>query len=69
MSTSNRSAGARRRTAIAKRLFDLVIASAALVLLSPILLAIAVLVRVRLGSPIIFRQQRPGLGGRPFTLY
>lgn len=69
MSTSTRSAGARRRTAIAKRLFDLVIASAALVLLSPILLAIAVLVRVRLGSPIIFRQQRPGLGGRPFTLY
>jgi lipopolysaccharide/colanic/teichoic acid biosynthesis glycosyltransferase len=69
MSTSDRSAGARRRTAIAKRLFDLVIASAALVLLSPILLAIAVLVRVRLGSPIIFRQQRPGLGGRPFTLY
>lgn len=69
MSTSTRSAGARRRTAVAKRLFDLVIASAALVLLSPILLAIAVLVRVRLGSPIIFRQQRPGLGGRPFTLY
>lgn len=69
MSTGTRSAGARRRTALAKRLFDLVIASAALVLLSPILLAIAVLVRVRLGSPIIFRQQRPGLGGRPFTLY
>jgi len=66
---SARSRAARRRTDIAKRLFDLVVAGSALVLLSPLLAAIAVLIRVRLGSPIIFRQQRPGLGGRPFTLY
>jgi lipopolysaccharide/colanic/teichoic acid biosynthesis glycosyltransferase len=66
---SARSRAARRRTDVAKRLFDVVVAGSALVVLSPLLLAIAVLIRVRLGSPIIFRQQRPGLGGRPFTLY
>ena len=64
-----RSMAGRKRTAFAKRLFDIVVASCALVLLSPLLLAIAALVRIRLGSPIIFRQQRPGLGGRGFTLY
>lgn len=66
---SARSRAARRRTDIAKRLFDVVVAGSALVLLSPLLLAIALVIRVRLGSPIVFRQQRPGLGGRPFTLY
>jgi lipopolysaccharide/colanic/teichoic acid biosynthesis glycosyltransferase len=66
---TSRSSASRQRTAIAKRLFDLVMASCALVVLSPLLLGIAVLVRVKLGSPIIFRQQRPGMGGRPFTLY
>jgi lipopolysaccharide/colanic/teichoic acid biosynthesis glycosyltransferase len=66
---TTRDRGALRRTAIAKRVFDIVVASSALVVLSPLLLAIAVIVRVRLGSPVIFRQRRPGLGGRPFTLY
>ena len=62
--------GSRRwRRDTGKRLFDIVVASASLVLLSPLFAAIGVLVRVRLGSPVIFRQQRPGLGGRPFTLY
>ncbi len=40
----------------------------ALALLSPLLLAIAGSVRVAIGSPVLFRQQRPGLGGRPFTI-
>ncbi len=53
----------------AKRLFDVAVASAAIVLLSPLILAIAIAVRVRLGKPTIFRQQRPGLRGQPFTMY
>lgn len=52
-----------------KRLFDLTFALIALVLLSPVILIIAILVRVFLGTPIIFRQQRPGYKGRPFFLY
>jgi lipopolysaccharide/colanic/teichoic acid biosynthesis glycosyltransferase len=51
-----------------KRCFDFVVALAGLVVLSPLLLTIVALVRWRLGSPVLFRQQRPGLGGRPFTL-
>lgn len=51
-----------------KRGFDIVVASAALALLAPLLLAIALLVRWRLGSPVLFAQHRPGLGGRPFRL-
>ncbi len=51
-----------------KRIFDLVLTVPALVLLSPVLVTIALLVRIKLGSPILFRQQRPGLYGRPFTL-
>lgn len=39
-----------------------------LVVLSPVLVVVAVLVRVRLGSPVLFRQTRPGLGGQPFEL-
>jgi lipopolysaccharide/colanic/teichoic acid biosynthesis glycosyltransferase len=66
---SGRTAARRTRTAVAKRLFDVLVASCAIVVLSPLLLGVAVLVRTRLGSPIIFRQQRPGMGGRPFTLY
>ncbi len=52
-----------------KRLFDLVAAIAALVILSPMLLLVALYVRVRLGSPIFFTQRRPGLHGMPFTIY
>ena len=52
----------------AKRLFDLCIATAALILLLPLILLIGSLVAVFLGKPIIFRQQRPGLNGKLFTL-
>lgn len=52
-----------------KRLLDFAVTLVALVLLSPILLTLAVLVRAELGSPIIYRQQRPGLNERIFTLY
>lgn len=54
---------------IRKRLFDLGLTVPGLVLISPLLLALAALVRLRLGSPVFFRQARPGLKGAPFTLY
>jgi lipopolysaccharide/colanic/teichoic acid biosynthesis glycosyltransferase len=51
-----------------KRVLDVVGASTALVLLSPLLAVVALLVRVRMGTPVLFRQQRPGRGGRPFVM-
>ena len=51
-----------------KRAFDLAIGGLAAVLALPLLLLIAVLVRITIGSPVLFSQERPGLGGRPFTL-
>lgn len=52
-----------------KRLFDLAVAGTLLILCSPILLIVAVLAWRYLGSPVIFSQVRPGLGGRPFSVY
>jgi lipopolysaccharide/colanic/teichoic acid biosynthesis glycosyltransferase len=52
-----------------KRLLDILLAGVGLVILSPVLLAVALAVRFGLGTPILFRQVRPGLKGRPFTLY
>jgi lipopolysaccharide/colanic/teichoic acid biosynthesis glycosyltransferase len=52
-----------------KRLFDVVVASAALVLLSPVVAVVAAAVRLKLGRPVLFVQTRPGLGGRPFRLF
>lgn len=54
--------------AFGKRLLDLALAIPALILLSPVLALLALLVRLRLGSPVLFRQQRPGLHGQPFTM-
>jgi lipopolysaccharide/colanic/teichoic acid biosynthesis glycosyltransferase len=51
-----------------KRAFDIAASAVALVVLSPVLACVAVLVRVLLGSPVLFRQKRPGLHERPFTL-
>ncbi|MFQ6171905.1 sugar transferase [Oryzobacter sp. R7] len=51
-----------------KRASDLVVASVALLLTAPLQGVVAVLVRWRLGSPVLFRQVRPGLHGRPFEL-
>jgi sugar transferase EpsL len=51
-----------------KYLFDLSIGSIALVLMSPLVFVIAILVAIFLGKPILFRQQRPGLDGKPFTI-
>ena len=65
--TSTRHTGAVR--ARSKRMFDLVGATGLLVVLSPVMLVVAVLVRLRLGPPVIYRQERPGLGGKLFTIY
>ncbi|HSO50887.1 MAG TPA: sugar transferase [Acidimicrobiia bacterium] len=51
-----------------KRALDAAVSALALVILSPLLLVIAALVRWRLGSPVLFRQERPGLHAKPFTL-
>jgi lipopolysaccharide/colanic/teichoic acid biosynthesis glycosyltransferase len=51
-----------------KRLLDVVGAATALVVTSPVQVAAALAVRKSLGSPVLFRQQRPGLRGTPFTL-
>jgi len=51
-----------------KRAFDIVVSALALLALSPVLAVVAVLVRRRLGSPVLFRQVRPGLDGRPFEM-
>ena len=52
-----------------KRLLDIVISGVALLVLSPVYLVLAVLIRINLGSPVIFCQERPGKNGRVFKLY
>jgi lipopolysaccharide/colanic/teichoic acid biosynthesis glycosyltransferase len=51
-----------------KRLFDFVVTAVAAIVLSPVIAAVALLVRMKLGNPVLFRQVRPGLHGQPFTL-
>lgn len=51
-----------------KRVFDFGVATIGLVLLSPVLAIVALLIRVNLGSPVLFTQTRPGYRGRPFRL-
>jgi sugar transferase EpsL len=53
----------------AKRIFDLAFTVPGLVLISPLLLILATLVRLIHGSPVLFRQQRPGYLGKPFFIY
>ena len=54
---------------ISKRLFDIIAAFIGLIILSPVILLTAILVRIFLGTPILFSQQRPGYKGRPFFIY
>ncbi len=56
-----------RARQVGKRAFDLFVATAALIALTPFLAAIALVVRIFLGSPVLFRQVRPGYKARPFT--
>ena len=52
-----------------KRILDIILSLVALICLSPILLIVAILVRVKLGSPVLFKQKRPGKDEKIFTLY
>lgn len=53
---------------VLKRLLDIALSAAALIALSPLILIVAALVRLRLGSPVIFHQERPGYREKIFTL-
>lgn len=52
-----------------KRFLDVILSLCILIVLSPVLLILAILVRVKLGSPVLFKQERPGLNEQIFTLY
>jgi lipopolysaccharide/colanic/teichoic acid biosynthesis glycosyltransferase len=52
-----------------KRIFDIILSLLALGILSPVFIIVAFLVRIKLGSPIIFKQQRPGLNEKIFSMY
>jgi exopolysaccharide biosynthesis polyprenyl glycosylphosphotransferase len=56
-------------TVALKRLFDLVFSAVALIFLSPILAVVAVLIKAEDGGPILFRQERIGVGGEPFVIH
>ena len=51
-----------------KRAVDLLLSAFGLTLLSPVIIATALLIRIKLGSPVFFRQTRPGLNGKPFKM-
>ena len=52
-----------------KRLFDFFVSISLFISLSPIFLVVSILIKIKLGNPIIFKQERPGLLGKPFYLY
>lgn len=52
-----------------KRIFDIVVSLIALILLSPVIAITAFLIKVKIGTPVIFTQERPGLNGEPFRVY
>lgn len=54
---------------IGKRLLDVMLSLAGLIVLVPVVAAIALCIRVRMGGPVLFRHERPGLNGRPFGLW
>jgi lipopolysaccharide/colanic/teichoic acid biosynthesis glycosyltransferase len=54
--------------AFGKRVFDVLVSALCMLLLSPVYGLLAVMVRITLGKPLLFRQRRPGLNGAPFTL-
>ena len=54
---------------VIKRILDFILAAFALIILSPVILIVWCLVKIKLGSPAIFKQERPGLNGKVFRLY
>jgi len=56
------------RETLVKRLFDVIVSATALVVLLPVIAAVALAIRLRMGAPVLFRQERPGLDARPFRM-
>lgn len=54
---------------LAKRIMDVVLSGLAMVILGPLLIALGILVRIKLGAPVFFRQERPGLAEKPFNIF
>ncbi|WKA53995.1 sugar transferase [Planococcus shixiaomingii] len=52
-----------------KRIFDFTLSLIALLIFSPIFVVTSLIIRIKIGSPIVFKQERPGLKGRPFHVY
>ena len=52
-----------------KRLFDLFVSLVAIIVLMPVIIVVAILVAIKLGRPVLFSQQRPGLNGKVFKMY
>ena len=52
-----------------KRLFDIIATSATILILSPVIITAALIVRLKMGVPVFFKQKRPGLHGKPFIIY
>ncbi len=52
-----------------KRVVDVIVSSLGILLFSPILLGVALVIRLKMGTPVFFRQVRPGLQGKPFTMF
>ena len=52
-----------------KRIFDLVLCFPVCIVTLPLMVVIGVLVKIKIGSPVFFKQKRPGLYGKPFTIY
>lgn len=51
-----------------KRILDIVLSAIGLVVLSPVIVLVALLIRLKIGGPVFFRQARPGLSGKPFDV-
>ena len=59
----------RNKIPLSKRIFDSLVAASLLVVLSPVLVVVAALVRIQHGKPVLFGQKRPGYKARPFYIY
>jgi sugar transferase EpsL len=57
------------RSKIMKRFFDLIIATLTLIIASPLMMIVSLLIRWKLGAPVLFKQLRPGLHAKPFFIY
>jgi lipopolysaccharide/colanic/teichoic acid biosynthesis glycosyltransferase len=66
--SSTEDQASRARQAYGKRFLDVALSVSSLILGAPVFALVALLVRIKLGRPVFFRQERPGLNGRPFTM-